>query len=507
MAQITTTEQYETARLNSLPRDQLYPHTCATTHTILQFIHVYNDIPTGTIMEFTTGDNPISCIVSIAGRIESIRTMGNITFITIRSDGNSLQIVINRKTYSGSVSYNDQIKLMNRGDIVYATGHPGRTSRNELSLFATSMRIVTPCLRMLPPTYTELQAETKYRKPYLALMLNPDMHKVFRTRTLIINTMRKLLNDMQFTEVETPILHTIPGGAAARPFITHHNDLDLRMYMRIAPELFLKQLVIGGMERVYEIGRQFRNEGIDMTHNPEFTMCEFYIAYCDYNILMNMTEQLLSEIVYTVTGSYVVNYTTSAGDVAIDFTPPYRRIDMIPALEQILSVKLPDFNSPDAPAILQKLCASHDINCSEPHTVPRLLDALVGHFLESQCTNPTFIINHPEIMSPLAKYHRSIPGMTERFELFVMKRELCNAYTELNDPIVQQQRFSQQADQQAAGDTEAHRIDHAFIDALYHGLPPTAGWGCGIDRLTMLLTNKSSIRDVLLFPTMKPNIA
>ncbi|XP_071730263.1 lysine--tRNA ligase, cytoplasmic-like [Rutidosis leptorrhynchoides] len=518
-----------------------YPNFQVST-SIREYLEQYGNLENGEHLEDVE--------VSLAGRIMSKRFSSSKLFFYDLHGGCGGKVQLMADIRSSGLDKAEFSKLhdaVKRGHHVGIVGFPGKSKKGELSIFPKSFTILSPCLHMMPMQKTKMKAkkntnakeeeednnadakeievwtpgtgrnpntyalkdqETRYRQPYLDLMINPDIRAIFLTREKIVIYIRSFLKNMHFLEVETPMMNTVAGGAAARPFVTHHNDLNLRLFLRISPELNLKKLVVGGFERVFEIGRQFRNEGIDMSHNPEFTTCEFYMAYADYYDLMEITEQMLSGMVKELTGGYIIKYHANGYDndaIEIDFTPPFRRIEMIEGLEQAANLCIPkDLASDEANKYLADACARFDIQCPPPQTTARLLDKLVGHFLEEQCVNPAFIINHPEIMSPLAKSHRDKPGLTERFELFINKHEVANAYTELNDPVVQRQRFADQLKDRQSGDVEAMAMDESFCTALEYGLPPTGGWGLGIDRLTMLLTDSLNIKEVILFPAMKP---
>lgn len=435
--------------------------------------------------------------VSVAGRLMTKRVMGKAAFCDIHDRDGKIQSYV-RKDNIGEQAYMDFKKMVDIGDIIGIKGEVFRTEKGEISIKAHELVLLSKSLQVLPEKYHGLKdQEVRYRQRYLDLIVNPEVKDAFNKRSKIISGIRTFLNNREFTEVETPILQMIPGGAAARPFITHHNTLDLDMYLRISLELPLKRLIVGGFERVYELGRVFRNEGVSIKHNPEFTLLELYQAYTDYNGMMELTESLIKYLAKDVLGTEVINYQGTE----IDFSKPFEKITMIDAVKKYADV---DFDQIKTLEEAQEVAKKHHIEYEAHHRKGDILNLFFETYCEDKLIQPTFLIDHPVEISPLTKKKPSNPEYTERFELYIVGREHANAYSELNDPIDQRERFEYQEKLREAGDEEANMIDEDFLTALSYGMPPTGGLGIGIDRLVMLLTNSSSIRDILLFPTMKP---
>lgn len=434
-------------------------------------------------------------IVCVAGRMMSKRIMGKASFCDVQDRQGRIQIYV-RKDGIGEEAY-EEFKRFDIGDIIGAKGEVFKTKKGEISIKADEVVLLSKSLQILPEKWHGLKdTDLRYRQRYLDLIVNPEVKDTFIKRTAIIKEIRKFLDDREYLEVETPVLHTIPGGAAARPFITHHNTLDIDMYMRIALELHLKRLIVGGMERVYEIGRVFRNEGMSVRHNPEFTLLELYEAYTDYYGMMDLTESLIRTVAKNVLGTTKVTY----GEHEIDLEKPFARLTMVEAVKQYANIDFDEIHTLEEARALAK---KHHIEFEERHKKGDILNLFFEEYVEKNLIQPTFIMDHPVEISPLAKRKPDNPDYTERFELFITAREFANAFSELNDPIDQRKRFEYQEELRAAGDEEANMIDEDFLTALEYGMPPTGGLGIGIDRLVMLLTNSYSIRDVLLFPTMK----
>ncbi len=434
--------------------------------------------------------------VSLAGRLMSKRGMGKSSFADIQDRTGKIQLFVNIKNLPEG-KYED-FKHLDIGDVIGLKGEVMKTKTGEVSVRVSDYTLLAKCLRPLPDSWSGLSdTETKYRQRYLDLIINKDSKDTFVLRSLIISHIRKILNEKGFLEVETPILNTVPGGANARPFVTHHNTLDIDMYLRIAPELYLKRLIIGGMGRVYEIGRNFRNEGMSHKHNPEFTMMELYQSYADYNDMMNLTEEIIKRLAKEVVGKSKYEWNGHVIDLANDF----RRLTMLDAVKEYSGV---DFNEIEDDAAAFAIAKEKNVETQEMWSKGDTLNAFFEEFVEDNLIQPTFIYDYPIEVSPLSKQKPEDPAFTERFELFIAGDEYGNAYSELNDPFEQRARFEAQESRRSAGDDEGMRIDEDYIRALEYALPPTGGLGIGIDRLCMLLTGNDNIRDVLLFPTMKP---
>jgi len=432
----------------------------------------------------------------VAGRIVSLRRFGKAAFGHIRDSSGQIQIYFKKEILgSEGTALFEKVDI---GDFLGIEGRLFRTKTDELTLEAATLTFLSKSLHPLPEKWHGLtDVALRYRMRYLDLISNPEVHRVFVQRGKIIDALRRFLSERHFVEVETPMMHAIPGGAAARPFITHHNTLGMDLYLRIAPELYLKRLIVGGFERVFEINRNFRNEGISTIHNPEFTMLEFYMSYADYNDLIALTEELITQVAEEVVGSLQIDYQGTT----IDFTRPWKRQSYLEAIAECYKATVEDLNDRKKVSdILRKAGMTVDENASLGKMLEQLFDAGV----EPELTGPIFITDFPTEISPLAKRKAGQPHLTERFELFIAGREIANAFSELNDPQDQRARFEAQAAQHHAGDLEAHEMDEDYLLALEYGMPPTAGEGIGIDRLVMLLTNQSSIRDVILFPQMRP---
>jgi len=447
--------------------------------------------------------------VAVAGRVQAWRPKGKVVFGHLEDGSGRIQVYLRADDLAGSW---EMIKLLDLDDYIGVHGRLMRTKSGEVTVKATAVVLLSKSLKPLPRPKVEVledgttrsyggvaDPEFRYRQRYADLAVHPEVREVFRRRSRVISRIRAFLDARGFLEVETPVLQSLYGGAAARPFVTHHNALDMPFYLRIADELYLKRLIVGGLERVYEIGHDFRNEGMDRSHNPEFTMLELYQAYADYSDMMALAEALIAELVREVTGGPLV---LARGESSLNFMPPFTRVSFVDGILERSGVDV--LSAPEAAMRARLLAAGRPAEEVGTFTGGKLLDEMFGTFLEPALVQPTFVVDYPKAISPLAKEHRTDPRVTERFELFIQHREYANAYSELNDPDDQRARFEDQVRQRAAGNDEAQPFDADYIRALEYGMPPTGGMGIGIDRLIMLLADQPSIRDVILFPAMRP---
>ena len=499
MAELTEQEQIRRNSLNELKKLGINPYPAALYEV---------NAKSNEILEKYPQDNSLYQDISIAGRIMSRRIMGAASFVELQDSYGRIQLYIKRDEIcpgEDKTMYNTVFKrLLDIGDIIGVKGYVFVTQMGETSIHVKELTVLSKSLRPLPIVKEKdgvvydafSDPEQRYRMRYVDLIVNPQVRKVFEQRATIVNTMRNYFNEQGYLEVDTPVLQSIPGGAAARPFITHHNALDIDLYLRIANELYLKRLIVGGYAGVYEFSRNFRNEGMDRTHNPEFTCMEIYVAYKDYNWMMEFVENMLSRIAMTLHNTTKVNVWGNE----IDFKPPFRRAPMCELIKEHTGYDVADMTEEQ----LRETCKALNVEIDETMGKGKLIDAIFGEKCEHTLIQPTFVTDYPIEMSPLCKRHRDNPNLTERFELFVNGKELANAYSELNDPIDQLGRFQEQLRLSEKGDDEAMFIDMDFVRALEFGMPPTSGMGIGIDRLVMMMTGEQSIQDVLLFPQMKP---
>lgn len=459
--------------------------------------------PFGTRFERTADANQIKDnfdtmegqTVKVAGRIMSKRRHGKAGFANLQDLSGDIQLYF-RKDEVGEDKY-ELFKKLDLGDILGIEGFVFRTQKGEISVHIKDFTYLSKSLLPLPEKWHGLKdVELRYRQRYVDLIVNPDVREVFVKRSQIIKEMRTCLDEQGFLEVETPMMHPIAGGAVARPFITHHNALDMDLFLRIAPELYLKRLLVGGLEKVYEINRSFRNEGLSTRHNPEFTMLEIYEAFADYEVMMTIAENLISTVAEKVSGSMLIQFE----DQELDLTPPWRRITMLDAIQACTGV---DFAQLKSDAEAQEAARGLELEMQPGSSRGEIINAVFEEYVEHTLIQPTFVYGHPVEVSPLAKRNAEHPELTDRFELFIMQREIANAFSELNDPLDQRERFQKQVEKREGGDQEAHMMDEDFLNALEYGMPPAGGMGIGIDRVVMLLTDSSSIRDVILFPTMR----
>ncbi|MCX7667434.1 MAG: lysine--tRNA ligase [Atribacterota bacterium] len=433
--------------------------------------------------------------VRIAGRVMALRKHGKAIFADLQDRTGRIQVYV-KKDILGEDRF-AIFKMVDVGDWIGVEGTVFYTHSGELTVLGEKFAFLSKCLNALPEKWHGLkEVEVRYRKRYLDLIMNPEVRSIFLLRSRLLSELRRFLDRRGFLEVETPMMQTIPGGALARPFKTFHNALGMDLYLRIAPELFLKRLIVGGLEKVYEINRNFRNEGISVRHNPEFTMLELYEAYGNYETMMQICEEMLSEVVMTILGRYEVTYQS----MTVDFTPPWKRVSLRDALRELVGIDILE----DSTEKMKEVARQNNIPCEDNWDRGKLVNEFLEKFLQPKLINPTFVLDYPTEISPLARTKKEDPRLVERFELFIGKEEVGNAYSELNDPIEQRKRFEEQVRKREKGDVEAHLIDEDYIEALEYGMPPTGGLGIGIDRLVMLLTDSPSIREVILFPILRP---